>query len=330
MTTEAPPADPNSLIAKYQPDEVRIAEVRAEFTELLAKLPELVAKEELAPLKDALKTIIPLRTEIERARVRFKANALEYGRKVDAEARRLTGLVRQFEDPIQVAVGQIEQIQRIRAEEKVREQEARERQLREAEEEAQRVLKEAARQVEEAERAEARRMLEIDRAELERVRIEQEHALAAIRAKFEEEEKQRNLQRLAEEAETKRQRAEVEAQAAQVRKELERIDREKREEEIRKQAAEDARLKAEKDAAERTQREEMRKRQEELDRKQAAEALPDVEKIHSFGAFLGDLAFPNVKSGTPAAVFMAAVMDEIGAIAGRCRAYTHQKKGGKP
>lgn len=315
-----------SNVVKYNPSDARILEVKQEFAELLVKLPELVEKEDEAPLKAALKTIVPLRTELEKCRQSLKEEALRHGQKIDAEARRLKGLILEFETPINKALDDIAAAQRERAEAKVRAEEALAAQEAKAKADAEAALKEAERQKEEAERAAERAKLEAEKAAFEEKRKAQEAEDKARRDKLEAEEKAHAEKKAKEDAETARQKAEVEAQAAKVKADLEAVERAKREKEIAEKAAADAKAKAEKDVADRAEQEKLRQEREAAETRAAELARPDIEKIRAFGRTLTDISVPVLKTGTPAAEFLSAIVRDLGAIATRCIQFTHKKR----
>lgn len=329
-----------NIPALFNPSDNRIAEVKAKYLGLIARLPELIEADDPDPIKEALREIVPLRTAIDRCHRTIKEDALRFGQRVDAEKRRLHALVREFETPIANALEAIEDAARKRAEEKVRAQEALERQEREAKEAAERAIREAEENVRRAEREAAEKKLAEERAAFEAEKAKREAEDRARREQLEREEAEREAKRREQEAEIARQKAEVEAQAAKVRAELEAIEREKREKEIAERAAAEAKERAEreaKEAAERKERERIaaeeaerkRKEQEEADRRAELEARPDVDKIRGFGADLqmGIQAMaPELTPGTPAAIFVAEAIVDLGKIVDRLKGYTHRKR----
>ena len=68
-----------------------------------AVVPDAATKEGYAEIKAGLKELTPLRTDVEKKRKELKADALEYGRKVDGEAKRITGVILELETPFKEA-----------------------------------------------------------------------------------------------------------------------------------------------------------------------------------------------------------------------------------
>jgi len=203
------------------------------------------------------------RVEVEKVRKMLKADALEWGRKVDSEAKRLTGLLEPIESHLE-------------SEEK-RIQDEKER------------IKNAARLKAEAEarakaEAEAARLKAEQEAEAERLRIEREK-LEAERRAMEEEKRQveAEQQRLAK-IEADRQRA-IELEKAKA----EAAERARRETEERlAREAEEAKAKAER---------------EEAAKRRAEELRPDREKLMGVAAEIRRIRiqFPSVSTGASGA-----------------------------
>ncbi|MFO1066308.1 MAG: hypothetical protein U0892_20820 [Pirellulales bacterium] len=150
----------------------KIAELKAELTGLSAE-----TKEGYERVRDAIGLVRKARYAIDHRRKELKADALAWGRKVEAEANRLTALLVAIENPL---VDEKKRIDDAKAQEKAeREAEARrkkeneERQLREAEETRLRLIHEA-----------NERKLAKEREQLaaERQRLADEAASAASRA----------------------------------------------------------------------------------------------------------------------------------------------------
>lgn len=187
---------------------------------LREQLKGITAKTPYKDLSKAISVVRTLRGEVETTRKALKKDALEYGRAVDAEAKRITTALRDIEDPIKA-------IKRSIDEEKARKK-------REAEEAAAKAKREA----EEAERAERQRLFDEQQAaakaerEAEEARLAQERealkaereALDAERAKIEAEKAER---RAAQEAEERAEREAVEAEERRIRAEQIRPDAQK-------------------------------------------------------------------------------------------------------
>ena len=247
------------------------------------------------------------RTAIEKRRVELKAEALNFGRHVDTEAKRWTDMIVAIEEPLkskkQVVDDAAEKIKRDREaaalkivqdeiDRKAAEKAAAEKALKDAEEarmaaerEALRVERErlaaeqakidAARKAEE-ERAAAARQMEQDRIDAERRKIDDE--------------------RRAEEA---RQRVERDKVEREQRAEREKIDAERRALEAVRVAAERAeferqtKVKAAKEAAEQLAQDVIEQAHREAER---AALAPDFEKVAAFVAAIRALKAPQVKA----------------------------------
>lgn len=225
------------------------------------------------------------RVQVEAKRKELKAGALEYGRRVDAVAKQLTGLVEEIETPLQEKKDAVDQAKaRAKAEKEAQEKAALEAQLR-AEREAEEARLKAEREAEEARLA----------AQREAQRIEAER-LAAERRAFEEE--QRKAREAAEKAAAES-RAKAEEDARKIAEERAEVERQRRETE-RLEAERLARVEAE--------------RQAELARKEAEEAAvreaerqaairarlnalrPDAEKLYSYAGRIRAIDVPTVAS----------------------------------
>lgn len=245
---------PAKMLVQYSPNDTAIAELKASCEGLTADTPE---RYEI--VRRSIATTRSYRTAIEKRRVELKADALAWGRKVDSEAKRLTGLLLEIEEPLKAAKNWVdERVERERRAAEAVEQarvEAEAKAKRDAEESAYRAQREA----EQAKLSEERKRLDAEReAEVERTRVERER-LAEERAKIEAERKAADAERQKLNAERIRlERIELEAFQAKRRAERE-----------AKEAAEAARLEA------------MR---------------PDVEKIQAFGAAIRSITLPEVNS----------------------------------
>lgn len=318
--------DPDSLVMKYSPSDARIAEVRAEHAALIDSLPALVEAEDLTPIQSALRTIVPMRTEVEKVRVNLKAEALAYGRRVDAEAKRLTGLILAFETPIREAKDAIEAKERERAEAKVKAEEAAKAA------EAKRIADEAA----------AQRRAEEDRIAAERKKLDEERA-AIERVRKEDEERRAEQQRLQD-----ARAAELEAQAKKIADEQARLDREKQEaaDKVRReQEAAELKVRIEREAKEKAERhlaevEAARVEQERqakvlaereaAEKKAELEARPDVKKINDFGLDLQmgvQTLWPQVRAGSRATQFLADIRAELESIIDRLKTFKFPTRG---
>ena len=295
-----------------------------------------------------------MRVDVEKCRKEFKAEALEYGRKVDAEAKRLTALLQPIEDHLiaqeRVVTDEQERIKReaeeaeaarIATEEKARRdaEEARIRAERAAEqkkldEERERLASERAAMEAERKRAQAEQAarqkeedtrLEAKRAAMEaKMRVEQER-MAAIEAEQKAERDRLAKIEAEQRAEAERIAAEkkaiADAEAAKAR--AAEMEKAKAEAAAKANAETEARLARE--AEEARNREIAEQARVEAERK-AAEALrPDVEKIRAIGIALGEVEIPRVS--TPKAdTFRRAIVAAIRKICDDCAAFGKNHK----
>lgn len=265
---------------EYPVAEQEIAEAGRKYAALSAATPdgyEAVIK--------AIAHMRTTRTSIEKRRVALKSNALEYGRRVDTAAKKLTELIEQIEEPLKAKRDAVDHAKEI---------------ARRAAEDAERIAREEA--------ARAAR-------EAEEKRIADERAkLAAEQAAFEDRRRAADAERATKDAAEKaeRDRVAAEQRAAQAtidaqRAELERQAREVREREEAAALAEAARVAketAEREAAEKAERDRIaveEARAAEVARAAAERARldalrPDVEKLAAYAADLRAVPVPEVAS----------------------------------
>ncbi len=284
-------------VVEYQISEADIEATRAKYAALEATTP--AGYEEV---RQAIAVVRTTRTSIEKRRQELKAGALEFGRKVDAEAKRLTTLIESIENPLVAKKQAIDDEKaRVKAEAeaaRLREIEARLAAERAAEEARLKAIRdeENARLAAERERQETERAaLAEERRKLDAERAKQEEAAAAARA--------------AEDARLKAERAE--------------LDRQQRELAAQREAAERADLvrKTEAEARERAAREaEEARAKSEAERVAAAEReaylaniAPDVKKLAALAEAIRALPKPTVKAAAAKRVLTLAVgrLEEI-------------------
>ncbi len=232
-------------------------------------------------VKAGIAEVTTLRTGVERDRKELKKSALDWGRKVDSEAKRVTNLILEIERPLRLEKARIDS----EADRKRKEvEELRLKALADKE----RAENEAREKAEQAERAEEQKQREADEAKLQAER----EALAKERAKLDEQRRQSEQRQR--EAEQKN-RAEREA-----------IEEEKRKIEVtaRKQREEkEAAVRKEREAKEAAQRKaaEEKKRFAEIEaeryRAKVAKRLekerkPDNEKLRDYGRCLWSVERP--------------------------------------
>lgn len=226
-------------------------------------------------VKAGIAEVRTFRVGVENSRKKLKQSALAWGKAVDTEAKRVTAMLWEIEEPLKSRKAIVddekerikqEKVEAIRKAQEAKELAAREEaERKERFEREQREIAEAAeRERERKERAEERAKLDAERTELNRLRAEQ-----AQRDRIEQERLDAERQKLASEREA--------------------IDAERREREDaeRKRQAEAARVEREKqEAAARKEREEKeaedRKQREEEAARIAEERKPDAVKLREF------------------------------------------------
>jgi len=320
-------------IVKFVPTDAAIAEMRNQYMGL--KVNGIDDKEGLKAVHDARMIVKGKRVEVEKKRKALKADALEYGRKVDAEAKRITALLQPIEDHLQHEEDIV-----TREKERIAKEEA-ERQAAITRDRMEKLAavgahafptevqmwtdedfaaeltkatdafnaKKAAEEVERKARAE----------EAERNRIEAER-LAEERRKMEEAQAQMDRQRAEIEAE-KRKLAEAEAARqraiddARRKRELEEEAKERAAamEKAKQEAAEKARIETEarlkREAAEKAERERVAAEKAEAKRLKKEAARPDQEKLRAFAETLRTMDRPALRSDVAIKV-LGQIIDE--------------------
>ena len=344
--TEQPKTD--KPLVKYSPADAEIAVMKDKYLPLTADTPkgyELV--------RQALAEVRSYRTAVEKRRVELKADALEWGRKVDSEAKRITGLLLEVEEPLKAKkqavddekvrvaaekAAAVEAEQRRKIEEERAEAEAKLKAARDAEEArikeeaakvaAERAALEAERKRIDAEQAEKRKAEEAHAAE-ERRKVEAEQAaerkrLADERANLEAEQK----------AERERQEAarkKMEEDRAAVERERQRLEREEFERQAKIKAEQAAREKAERDRIAAEEARVAALEYKAAEEKRLAALRPDVEKVRKFGTELTAWVFgnwPEVKS-KEAKTFLGAIKPAFDDLANRLREYQTELVGSR-
>lgn len=314
-------ADSSNLPVTYSVTDAIIADIGKKCAELSAD-----TSKGYEEVRVALASVRDTRVSVEKRRVELKADALAYGRKVDAEAKRLTGLLEAIEEPLAAKKKAVDD----------------EKSRLKAEADAAKLKVVQGEMAANFARQEAERRAERD-AEEARIAAEREQ-LAAERQKFEEQRAALEAEQVAaREAERVRQAAEAErlrvererldterrAEEARARAERARLEADRREIEQARQAAErveferQARVKAEQEAAAKAERdriaaEEARIAEAERVAQAAArlEALrPDVEKVAAFVQILRHGIQRPAVTSPEASAWIAAAMDGIAKVA---------------
>ena len=220
---------PTDLIVVHYPvTKAEIAAKKLEYAALTADTPEgydLVRK--------AIGTVVKTRTAIEARRVELKADALSYGKRIDAEAKELTALVVDVESDLRRKKEAVDAVarekQRLIDEEIRLKREAEEQRIADEKAEAERLVREA-KEAEDRRIAEEQR-IENERLAAERKKLEEEQAAFRQRAENEAAAQQKKLteeraafsKKLTDEAEA--QRKQLAAESEEQRKQLAEADR---------------------------------------------------------------------------------------------------------
>ena len=339
MSTETKEAE--APIVKYDLTDAAIQKMQAEFMPLRIK--GVDDKAGLASVHDARMTVKGKRVEVEKTRKELKADAIVWGKKVDAEAKRITAMLQPIEEHLRQEEDKVKaEKARIRAEAERKEEERLQfrvnllqqlgRQITvvniramsdeefqiaydqaKAEHEAEQARlareEEDRREREEAERQEREAREEEDR----KAREAEEARLAEQRAEQERvaEEQARKETALHEEreaavAEQAEREAAIKAEEDRIAAERQAIENDKRIEAAKKEAAEQARLE-EKAKAEREAAEKAeadRKAEEEAARQEALK--PDKEKLWTYVLALSNLPAPKLKTKEAKAILAKA------------------------
>lgn len=247
----------------YPVTEQEIAEATAKYAAISFDTPEGYeeGRKAIAHLRSA-------RTAIEKRRVELKQDALEFGRKVDSIAKKLTALVTGIEEPLREKKAAID----------------------DAAEHARRAAEEAARVAAEA-RAKAERQAEEARIAEEKRKLDEQRKL------FEAEQRKADAERSAREAQEKaeRQRVEAEQQAERDRLAVQRREIEEAQRKIREQ--QEAAERAETERLAKIEADRLAIEQAERDRIAAeAEAArleamrPDLERVSAWAAAIREFS----------------------------------------
>lgn len=303
MSTEA-----QGLVIQYNVTDGAIAEIAEKFKDAEADTPDGY-KHVVA----GIRTTRELRGEVEARRVELKQDALVYGRRVDAEAKRINESLFAIEIPLKGLKATIDDEKTRLKREAAEKRKAEEREKLEAEaaekraaeklerEKQEKHLQEQQRQIDEERQAlEKRQAEEQQKRELEERQAREKRELEdrERQARADKEQQERNARmaeerkaREAEEAELTRKRLELE------KAEQERLARERAEAEQKSLAAEEERRqKREADEANKREVERL-----ELEKRRQA-ALPDVDKLTDFVCRLQAIQDPSVTSPSGIAV----------------------------
>lgn len=260
----------NTNLSKFTPTNTAIAAMAAEYMPLVIR--GLDDTDGFKAVHAARMVVKSHRVEVEKVRKALKADALEYGRQVDGEAKRITALL----DPIETHLSDEEAAY-------------------EAEKEK---IRNAARLAQEAEAkaradAEAARVKAEHDAEVERLRSERE--------KLDAERKAMEAERAAEQAKQKAAQDKIDAERTAIEAEKKRLAdieaarlREIETQRREKEAAERAKIETEQRIAQEAIANDQRNRALEAAKVKAAALRPDREKLLSVAAAVNAIDIPEV------------------------------------
>lgn len=201
----------NDQLKRFDIADAAIAKMAEQYLPL--KIVDVTDAAGFKAVHDARMVVKSRRVEVEKVRKELKADALEYGRKVDAEAKRITALLEPIETHLQDEENAYRAEQeRIKNEARLK-VEAEERARKEAEEAARKAEQERIRKEQEAEAARLqteRDKIEAERREIEEERRKAQETIEAERRKVEEEKR-----RIAEAEAAKRRQEELELAKAE-------------------------------------------------------------------------------------------------------------------
>lgn len=322
MATDILTTPETTQVVTYNITEGQIAATRDKCALLTADTPQGYEEVRLAigHLRNA-------RTAIEKRRVELKADALRYGRLVDSEAQRFTGLLEAIEEPLKVKKAAVDDEKaRVKAEADAAKLKALEDEIR-ANQERQEAERKAVRDAEEARIAADRAQLEAERqalAEQRRIadaKAAEERAAIDAAQRVERERLEAERAKLAEDirAEEARQRTARKAEDDRLRVEREAIEAQRRAVEVEREKAGRAeferlaKVRAEAEAVAKVERD----RLEAAERQARIDALrPDLEKVRQFAQAIRNLAQAAPKSRTKEGkALIAGAVTGLGAVA---------------
>jgi chromosome segregation ATPase len=291
--------EPLTPIVEYNVSDAAIEQLRERLSGLTINKPS-----DYEVVRCGIAEIRDLRGRVEKMRVELKAGALEYGRKVDSEAKRITAMLLEIEEPLKLEKQKVDD-EKARVK---REKEDAERAKIEAELAAKRAAEEA-----EAARLKAERDA-AEKAERERIAAAQ----AAENARLESERRKLAAAQAIIDEQNRAAAAKLEAERKVIEAERLRMERE----EFERQA----KARAEQEARDRLAREAEAKREAEVraaeERKRLAQMAPDKEKLSVLRSAINDLAQPAVIS-PEARECLADVNDLLNAAVERIDAFSN-------
>lgn len=323
--------DQNEL-KTFSPSDAAIAQLAEEYMPLTIK--GVDDKEGIALVHKARMEVKRYRVDVEKKRKELKADALEYGRKVDAEAKRLTEMLLPIETHLleqeSVVQKELDRIKREKEEAEAAELQRRIDELAKvkadypliyikawtAKDFEEKLTEATEKYREEQERLEA---LEAERvfleAEKEAARRAEEERLAQERAELEKQRAEMEAERQKQEAERqarlKAEREELEKQQAELKRQRDEIEAEKKkaeQERLIKEAAEKARIEAEQKIIREREAQERKEREAKAEQERIEALRPDREKLLAFADEILALKIPKLSKKS---VAIEAKVEEI-------------------
>jgi chromosome segregation ATPase len=260
-------------VVKYNVSDAAIEELREKYAGLTIR-----SSKDYEVVRVGLAELRTLRTRVEDTRVELKAGALEYGRAVDSEAKRLKAMLEDIEEPLKIEKQKVDD-EKARVK---REKEDAARAKLEAELAAKRAAEEA-----EAARIKAEQDA-AEKAERERIAAEQ----AAENARLAEERKKLAAAQAILDEQNRVAREKVEAELKAIEADRQQMERERFLREAKEKAEKDAREKLEREAAKKKAADEFAASEQ----RRLAAMAPDKDKLAVLSKAIHDLEVPTVVS----------------------------------
>ncbi|WP_299726739.1 hypothetical protein [uncultured Endozoicomonas sp.] len=102
-------------VVEYGVTDAALNELRERYN----SVPDAATKEGMKTIKAALKELVPLRTGVEKKRKVLVADAVAWQKKVNSEAKRITGRILEIETPLQEAKKEVDNAEKIKEQKRV-------------------------------------------------------------------------------------------------------------------------------------------------------------------------------------------------------------------
>lgn len=305
-------------VVRFDITDAALAKMAAEYLPL--KINGLADKGGFAAVHDARMVVRGKRIDVENTRKELKADALAWGKKVDAEAKRITSKLQPIEEHLKAEEEKIKaEKARVKAEMERKEEERIQARLDKLQEYNAHVSLIVVRTLRDGEfenlLAQKKKEWEIEQASLAQIAKEKAEQEEAERKEREAEAARLKEQKAVQDRidkEQKKQEAALKAEADKIEADRLALAEEKRLEDAKKEAAEQARQ-DEKDRAEREKKEtEERDRRAKEEKARQAALLPDKEKLLAYAEALDNrpIATPSLKDKKAEAIMIEA-LDQI-------------------